>query len=222
MTAVFLFLSWIVAPSLAAEAPDWEKLSDEDGIQVFRKEIPNSSLVAFRGEATVDQNLAKVVQLLSDSDLRKQWVANIKEAHNVRVVSPLERIEYNHTGAPWPIKDRDFVFSVRVEMLDAEKSIKIWVKSVEDPLAPETSNVRGTINYGHYVLRSLEGGKKTWMQVEIHVDPKGAIPKWVVNLFQKKWPRKTLEGIRRMAAKSEIPDHPMARDWLNRIEKPKT
>ena len=39
---------------------------------------------------------------------------------------------------------------------------------------------------------------------ELDCDPKGAIPAWVVNLFQKSWPRNTLEGIRRQVAKPDI------------------
>ncbi len=52
------------------------------------------------------------------------------------------------------------------------------------------------------------------MIVEIHADPKGSVPKWLVNLFQKGWPRNTIEGIRKQAAKADVKEHPVVASQL--------
>lgn len=184
----------------------WEQIKDSDGIQVWRKELKDSPVVAFRGAAVVDASIAKVAQILSDTSRKLEWVAKIKEAKDIRTVSPTERIEYNHTGTPWPITDRDFVFSAKVEGNREKGQLMVLIKSVEDPLMPETKNVRGKLYGSLYTLTSIEGGKKTKVMVEIHADPMGSIPKWVVNLFQKSWPSKTLEGIQKQAAKKDVPE----------------
>jgi hypothetical protein len=36
------------------------------------------------------------------------------------------------------------------------------------------------------------------------LDPKGFIPSWIVNFFQKSWPLHTFEAIRIQAAKPDI------------------
>ena len=38
----------------------------------------------------------------------------------------------------------------------------------------------------------------TKMAVEILVDPMGSVPKWLVNIFQKDWPRNTLKSLGRL------------------------
>jgi len=37
--------------SQAPAAPAWEKIGDDDGIVVYRREVPGSPLIAFKGEA---------------------------------------------------------------------------------------------------------------------------------------------------------------------------
>src|SRR5262249_16756273 len=129
----------------------------------------------------------------------------IVEAKDIRLISETERIEYNHTSAPWPVKDRDFVFRATVTMDRPKKQLLVHMQSVKDSLMPETSkNVSGEISEGNDVLTSIDNGTKTNLMVEIHADPKGSIPKWIVNLFQKSWPAHTLEGIQKQCAKADV------------------
>ncbi|MEW6056298.1 MAG: START domain-containing protein [Bdellovibrionota bacterium] len=206
----FLLFSWlaVAAPKLPAIDKVWEEISNDDGILIHRKEVPDSSLVAFRGEAMVDASLAKVSNILIDTSRKKEWVARIEEAKNVREISLFERIEYNHTASGFfAVRDRDFVFNAKGEFDKANRRATFRLKSVEDPLMPETDKVRGWLNESAYILTEVEPGKKTHVVVEIHADPRGSVPKWLVNLFQKSWPRRTLEGIRTQAAKPDVTEH---------------
>ena len=72
---------------------------------------------------------------------------------------------------------------------------------------PETDCVRGQLDRSAYTMTSIDGGKRTHLIVEIHADPKGSVPKWLVNLFQKAWPRNTIEGIMRQVAKPDVHEH---------------
>jgi hypothetical protein len=74
----------------------------------------------------------------------------------------------------------------------------------DDPGAPVTHNVRGEILSGLFQATSLEPDKRTELTVEVQIDPKGAIPSWIVNFFQKSWPLHTFEAIRAQAAKPDI------------------
>jgi hypothetical protein len=42
------------------------------------------------------------------------------------------------------------------------------------------------------------------LSIELHSDPKGWLPAWVVNLFQKDWARITIAGIRRQVKKPDL------------------
>lgn len=212
MRTLLLVLGFLIS-AIAIGSPippghDWEEISSEDGIVVHRREVPGSDLVAFKGETVIQAPIAKVANVLIDTSRKLEWVAKIVEAKNVRETSDFERVEYNHTATPWPLKDRDFVFEAKAEFDLPKKQVAFRMKSVEDPLMPEKNCVRGELKNSVYLLTSLNEGKSTKVYVEIQADPKGSIPKWIVNLFQKSWPRITLEGIRKQVAKPDVQEHP--------------
>lgn len=164
---------------------------------------------------TVPASLAKVASVLDDTPRKGEWVCNLLEAKNVRMISPTERIEYNRTSAPWPVSNRDFVFRADVKVDKATKTLTILIKSVADPAMPvdEDKAVRGELLDSSYTLTQLEDNK-TRIVVEIQVDPKGSVPKWVVNWAQKGWPRKTLDGIRTQCAKADVKELALVKEWL--------
>lgn len=187
----------------------WEETSNDDGITVYRKEVPGSDLVAFRGETTIDAPIAKVANVLIDTSRKLEWVHKIVEAKDVRPIGEYERVEYNHTASGFfLVRDRDFVFQAKATIDKPNQRMTLRLKSVDDPLQPETDCVRGHLDNSAYTMTAVDGGKKTHLVVEIHADPRGAVPKWLVNLFQKAWPRNTIEGIKRQVAKPDVLEHP--------------
>jgi hypothetical protein len=51
---------------------------------------------------------------------------------------------------------------------------------------------------------SLEKDRRTELTAELQCDPKGAIPAWLANLFQKNWPQNTFQALRKQAGKPDI------------------
>lgn len=201
--------------SALADGDKWEPISSEDGINVWRREVEGNPLVIFKGDAVVDAPIAKVANVVYDLSRDSEWVADVLESRVVELISPTERIEYNRTGAPWPIKDRDFVFHAKLEIDATKKRLVYSMDSIADKRAPEDESkaVRGELRNSTYVLDAVDQAH-TRVTVEIECDPKGSIPKWVVNLVQKGWPRKTLEGIRAQAAKADVVELALVADAL--------
>jgi len=54
----------LVGPAVAA--PPWEQISDDDGIVVWQREVPETSLVEFRGRGLVKAPLKKILAVLRD------------------------------------------------------------------------------------------------------------------------------------------------------------
>lgn len=215
MLALVALLATIVTsfaapmPALPVADKSWEEVSKDEGIVTHRKEVPGSDIVAFRGETIIDATVAKVSNILIDTSRKKEWVAKIIEAKDVREISQYERIEYNATSSGFfAVRDRDFVFRAKVDLNKEKGQVVFTLKSVNDPDAPETDRVRGWLNESRYILTSIDGGKRTHVVVEINADPRGSVPKWLVNIFQKSWPRKTLENIQKQAAKADVAEHP--------------
>ena len=81
---------------------------------------------------------------------------------------------------------------------DASGAVELVMTSCEHPKAPPTVGVRADLMRSAYRLEPLGAGK-TRFSVEIHTDPKGSIPTWLVNMLQKSWPLETLSAVRRVA-----------------------
>src|SRR4051794_9422925 len=74
------------APAQAPQ-PVWEKIGDDDGIAVYRREVPGSPIVAFKGEGIVDASILRVSSVIVDSSRATEWVDSLKEARILRQVS---------------------------------------------------------------------------------------------------------------------------------------
>ena len=198
-------------------AKKWEKLSEEDGIAVYRREVRNSSLLAVKGEALIDASAAKIAAILLDQDHKAEWVDRLYIAKTLETVSPVEIVHYAAFNMPAIVSNRDIVYRSTYSVDLAQKVIRIVLRSVEHKDQPPTVGVRAILKRGSYLLYPREGGSKTWVVVENHLDPMGYLPALLVNAIQKSWPYKTLAGLRSQAAKPDIKDHPRVADDLKLI-----
>ncbi|NDG83493.1 MAG: hypothetical protein EBX52_00460 [Proteobacteria bacterium] len=191
-------------PAPDARFKDWEFIKDGDGVRTFRRDAEDGA-VGFRGEATMNIPMEKIATLLADMESRKKWMDEVVETKRLHMKDLFDRVEYNHTAVPWPFQDRDFVYSAKVDLDKATRTMIINMHSVEDPMMPPKSGVvRGKMLESRYFIHETEKGKTTFISVEIMVDPMGAIPKWIARLKQKKWPRNTLTGLRNYLEKTEV------------------
>ena len=203
-------------PARAADAAPvplstgWEQTDQtDDGITVFRKEIPGSSIIAFRGTAIIDAPIAKLTQILLDDPRAPEWAEDLEESKIIRwVKEPLDYYEYNHVGTPFILKDRDFVSHVTLTVLLENRSVTVNYETADDKEYPQTRYVRGDINGSGFRLTSLENDTRTFFDGVVKADPKGNIPKWLVNFFQKSWPKDTIRAIRKQALKPDVVEHP--------------
>lgn len=216
---LWLLVLVTLSPSARANEGSWEPMGTKEGVQLFRKEVPGSSLIAFRGDGIIDAPLVKVATICLDDDRAQEWVDSLVESKVVRVVNPSEYIEFNHIGMPPLVSDRDFVTDVKMTVDPDTKTFTMYYRSVDDPAMPAGKYVRGEMFYTSLVMTSIENGTKTRMQAELHADPKGWLPKWLVNFFQKDWAVATFRGARMQSKKTDVKRPPVFEDILNRVEK---
>lgn len=199
----------VLASAAGPAQPPWQKLAEEDGIAVYGREIAGVSLLAMRGEGVVNAPILRVASVLVDTARAHEWVDSVAETRTLRKLSDTEYVQWNHVTTPWVLKDRDFVFTTKLELDPKTKQVTLNYHSVSDPAAPKTDYVRGQFIYGKFVLTSIDGGRKTRVLAELLCDPKGSVAKWMVNLVQKDWPHSTIQRLRRQVAKSDVADNPV-------------
>jgi len=221
----------ILALALALTNPcaraEWKEIREKNGIRAYQQTEPNGSgLVTIRGTALVDAPIARVASVIYDPVRAAEWIDSLRETTIFKWNGDLEFLEYDHMGAPLFIKDRDFLCRVKISFEPAKKEMTFAYEDITETEAPsqykETRGVRGALNGTYYTLTSQEDGQKTFVLGEAHVDPKGSIPKWVVNLFQKDWPLTTLGNLRMQVAKPDIKNDPKIEALIQAGLKPNT
>ncbi|MEO8903082.1 MAG: START domain-containing protein [Polyangiaceae bacterium] len=203
------------ADAAAPKAPPWEKFDEDDGIAVFRREVAGSPIIALRGEGVVNAPILRVASVLVDSARAPEWIDKLAEVKVIRKLNDDEYIHWNHIATPMILRDRDFVFDIKLVLDPPNKKVMLNYHSVYDSGAPKTDYVRGEFEDGAFVLTSIEGGKKTLVVAQVLADPKGSVAKWIVNMFQKSWAHKTIASLRKQVAKTDIKDQPRLKDLLS-------
>lgn len=182
--------------------PEWEKIYSSKDLSVFRKEIPGYDTFAFRAVGLMKSPLVKVASVLVDSARRKEWMPDVGETWVIKQLNKNERIDYVQIKTPFIIKDREFVLHAKADWDKENRTITFSFESVAHPDLPPSKRIRAELFESRYVLK--ERGEYTEVEFTVHVDPKGTVPKWLVNLFQKNYPRKTIEGLEMQAKKTDI------------------
>lgn len=193
-----MFYALLISSSLAFAAAEggWKQTDAADGILIFEQTDPNG-LLAFRADGIVDSSVHAVAAALLDSEHTPDWVDHLEEDRILHRDGPGKFVEYTHVGTPFVLKDRDFVCEVELHVKDG--ALSITSHSVEDAAAPETNYVRGVVVHNEFRLTPLKGGR-TRLKGEFHIDPKGSVARWIVNLFQEAWPKKAFKAIQVRAA----------------------
>lgn len=197
----------------------WNKSSNSNGLTLYWAKVDGSQVIAFRGEGIVDAPIEKVASIIVDTTRATEWIDSLVSSKVVRKLPGTDFIEYDHVGIMFPfdtvMSDRDFVSHVYLEG-DPAGRFTVSYLPAEDEQAPVLKKyTRGTMTCVFKMTKmSLED--ETYVEAEIHCDPRGTVPKWLVNFFQEGWPQTTFENLRKQAKKSDIQVLPVVENLLHK------
>ena len=201
-----ILMGFALTTPVAAFAGDWEVSYEKDGVTVSKKDMPDTKLVAFKGETVYDVDIHMVMGVLMDNEHRTEWVDRLYTNHIIERESPFDYVLYQAFELPAMFADRDYVYH-GVATRNADTGVVLLkMNSIEHAKAPETVGVRAQLINSQYILTPMDGGK-TRIEVEILTDPKGWMPAWLTNMVQKDWPVETLNGIRGQFGKDHAKPH---------------
>ena len=197
---VFLLFTSQVVKAISTETKyKWSMAKEVDGIKIFEADVKGADVVAFRGETTLNFPIERVVSSLADMDRKKEWMHDLKEVRTLEIIGPRVRIEYYHSGTPWPLSDRDFIYKAEFKYFPKAETFVLNLENAQHSSMPPIDGVvRGKIIESNYYISKTGKPGVTKIAVEILVDPMGSVPKWLVNIFQKDWPRNTLTSLKRL------------------------
>lgn len=169
---LLLLISFIYA----APVNKWEQKYVKDNITVFSREVPGSDFIASRAEMVVNSQLANLLDLINNFDEYPDFIHNCKSAKLINK-SGNSYVAYLTFDAPWPLTDRDVYIQLIVNK-EAEKVV-ISLKDLEK-YSTKKGYVRIEDLNGKWLLDPL-GSSQVKVVFEIHIDPGGSVPSWVVN-----------------------------------------
>lgn len=186
-------------PAMGQLPTAWEEIRDADGIRVYRgasmdRGRSQAGVFAFRGETLLPADIETVRGILADASTAHEWMPQITRKEVIAQVSPTERIEYSHFDSPWPVQDR-YIVARAIEMRTKSGGYWFKVKSTDGREHHEPAMVLALI-YDSTLSLEPTPDNMTRMWIEVLTDPRGLIPKWVVNWVQPRWPYEFLSALR--------------------------
>ena len=187
-----VILLLFICPLFAQE--QWKQVYKDGDIVVFTRHISGLAFKQLRIETRFYCAPATFLSLIRDIEAQPKYIYGCLLASNIKDVNVCEHIFYQHLYMPWPFQDRDGFFDQRITTDSINGQIDITTIAVGN-YQPEVKNyVRIRNMRSHWHLTRLQNGISA--EYELGVDPGGNVPAWLVNMFIKDAPVKTVRNMR--------------------------
>jgi hypothetical protein len=204
--AVLLLSLSLVSGALWAAPQEWKKVREKDGVTVYVKEV--GQLVAVRGEGQIEASMGKLLHVIEDSAHWKEWIDNFENGGLLEMKTPFHKVFYQSFDSPFPVKDRYLVYESKTRRDAKNGRMYLEMRSVDHEKAPKRKGIRADLKYTRYEITPLPDGRLR-VVFETLSDSKGALPKFLVNQVQRKYPVKLFQGLRRQVRKPHAKNAPL-------------
>lgn len=208
-TALLAFALFLPLIACAAAPQNWKLVSDRDGIQIFMAHSDESRIKTFRGVTTFElDDFYAPIALLDDAEYLPRWLYLIRDIHEVKRRSPIDRDYYVLTKLPWPVADRDAGLQFSVKQDPQTHEIQIYFTARDGIVKNDGKYVRIPEMFGYFNTLPI-GGKKVRVTFEVRLDPGGYIPAFLANFILKDIPFVSLQRVRRIINTDRFKGHPV-------------
>ena len=215
-----LSLSLSVAYNNSSEdGENWKIDRVSNGFTVYVSKSKSSGIVEIKVVGVLKAPLPAVMANLRDVEGAVEWTPSLIRRITVGKDSDTEAITYSVTDMPWPISDRSLIIRNQLKLDKKNKLLVVHSNSVEHSDAPESKGtVEAYMTYCRVALRPV-GVAQSHIEFSAAVDPKGSIPIWIVNFYQKKWPVTFLKALEKRSRRPSPPLRPGLEKMLGALLK---
>ena len=191
-------LGLVLATTLAligtTRADTWSLARDENGITVHTRPVPGSGIEEFRGVVEIDASADAVLELVRDSERFKDWFPNTPESRLLDRDGAVSH-QYSVMDAPWPVSDRDNVFRSVLTQDTRDGTFELRITANPDHHPEQPGRVRVRRANGLWRFEPL-GPERTRVTFQMHLDPGGGVPSWLINARVVDSPFEALTNLR--------------------------
>ncbi|XP_075796905.1 START domain-containing protein 10-like isoform X1 [Pelodiscus sinensis] len=164
------------------EERGWQSTYSREGVGVWVQPPPLTGPVVHRVKCRIDIQevpAETVYDVLHDIEYRRKWDMSVIDTHDIAQLATNADVGYYAWKCPKPLKNRDVVTLRSWQVVD--KYFMIINFSVKHPQYPPRRDlVRAVSILAGYLVQST-GPNSCTLTYLAQVDPKGKLPKWVVN-----------------------------------------
>lgn len=178
--------------SLSATAKDWVEVHQEGNITI--KTIKDAKgVMPFKAEGVINHSIPKIVAALKDYQNKHRWSPKLKsvKVHEKKKDETFIFSEFYKT--PWPTYDREFLLEGTIKNIK-KGVVSFEASSVDLPNLMDEDHVQAQVHKLNVLLESI-GKNATRITFEFYGDLGGWIPTWLMNVIQKKWPLRFIQGL---------------------------
>jgi len=187
-------------PRIALDAASWRLESSSGGIALYSSSVPGVSVVPFKAVMTIPGTIEEVSMVLEDLARRGEWISNFGESVLLERTNDYDQTEYLRVAMPWPARDRSALIRVRINVTDDLTQATIAAESVDaHPADTLPALVRSRVYASTFQMTQVADHVE--VVALVFIDPRGSIPKWIVNFFTGRVAHATLTGLRRQVAR---------------------
>jgi len=189
----FIFLSYC-----AFSQSGWVLRKEKDGIFVYDLKSDTSKFNSIKVETELVGKVEDLVTILLDVESHYKWAYGTKSAIVLKRISDKEIIFYKEINSPaLMVSDRDIIIRMKVISNSASKSINVESIALPNFIPPKEKLVRVPMSNEKWIITSL-ANQKIKINYVLQIDPGGALPPMLVNLFVTKGPYETFSNLKEL------------------------
>jgi hypothetical protein len=198
--SVLISLLFIFLPAGGADN-QWSRVKNSNGIEIYTRPVPGSSIKEFRAATVVQASLSSVLAMLDDTAAYTQWMYRCSYAQLLYKKDIYERITYTVTSSPWPVDDRDIAVRSVISQDKKTGIVTVSLRGLPGYIPVKSGKVRMRILNGYWMLEPLGNGRVR-VTYRLHTEPGGSVPESLVNSSLVDIPYNTLYNLQRKVLQS--------------------
>lgn len=188
-----LFVCISLIDSLYAQS--WTFVKEENGIKLYTRQEPSSSLKSYKGVMTFHAPIEKACSMVGNARNFDWWGPDFK---NIKVLA-YQKDKFVHYyyiyDMPWPFTDRDLAVNATVQTDTLTGEYTVTSKPLLNAIPVKKDLVRITKYNQKWSMLPLDNGN-VQVTLEGILDPGGNVPSWLYNMLVTEMPMKTLGLLR--------------------------
>jgi hypothetical protein len=173
----------------------WVLKKDKDGIRVSSRQTNRSKFNDIKVEMNLPGNIFQLADILLDVDKYSQWSYSISKSELVNKISRFKLVYHLEVTAPWPVTDRDLYATFDLHIDSISKNIQITAAGDSGYRPVNRNFIRIPHSKGEWDIRAVSD-KMMHIVYILEIDPGGAVPAWIMNMFGTKAPFITFQNLK--------------------------